>query len=367
MSSIGANKKLMLAALREVGSKEYLIEFVRFRTQNELYDKGFIASRLISTYVKDTVDSAVSQVQYLKAEFEAVKDTFIPYKSIRYFKDLKKELLNPISITKQSALAILAEHNKNVLSSMNEKVSAAEEIFFEHPERNYKHLEKFIRVTKPYYFGGINFPEKTVEVINKNFYEVGIEPNLLDATYIDDFIGMLDVLKEHLKNELWDEIDLCFKYIPHSESGNSFSEIISLEEGSNMVPTAQKHIPQHHQMALSQNQAKSPKDKVSVTFEDYLNTEGRQILPFLKEHFGSKQKRFWAYMVIALSDLGMINKSVSAIGHSQLHSAIELTFRHDIGSRQNFSKTLNNLDKATAKEEAILNNIRKLVISKLNK
>jgi hypothetical protein len=94
---------------------------------------------------------------------------------------------------------------------------------------------------------------------------------------------------------------------------------------------------------------------LTPTFEDYLNEEGKKILPLLLKLFKSEKKpkgevKNFVAMLYALYDLGMLNNCPSQFPKKELYIASKATFGYMGSDRQTISTQINNLNSPSQSE-----------------
>jgi len=101
-------------------------------------------------------------------------------------------------------------------------------------------------------------------------------------------------------------------------------------------------------------ETKPDKIRPVVNFEDIFNDVYKDIEPKIYEHYKNAKAIHLAYMLFAISDFGIIDKSVLNGNITHLHEALIGRGFPQIGTRQNLSHNIQNLHGASKKREGKL-------------
>lgn len=129
-------------------------------------------------------------------------------KTINMFFETLKEEINSLRLQQVDRgyfIQICREWNENKYSAFIEEVSKKEEQYFSLPERTkYAHLEKYSYS----YYGFLTNRMESSENENHNFYCVEIKPELIDLSYVNRYLEILERVTEKFNESVSKEITL---------------------------------------------------------------------------------------------------------------------------------------------------------------
>lgn len=230
MRPIFPRKNLALNQLIEFREGKNIFDFTDYIRRPEEERGGWEKENLEFQY-----NHVIELFELLRDEINQTIHTSNSKTIIAFFEELKNDIEqnNLLNTEKIHFEEVAKNWNNKTYQEFLEKIALKEKSYFEQPERNYKHLEKYNKTI----WSWLTHKTETYIEENKNFYCVEEIPELIDLSVLDKYLKILSHITEKFESAINPELKLYNegKVVSFEDSESNYDKTIRVIKNNKFV------------------------------------------------------------------------------------------------------------------------------------